>query len=76
MVPRAPESMFTAAGYHNQRIYVAPEQDLVIVRNSYYKRLTELPKASISVGIQTMGADEWDEAKVVLPILNSLKPAS
>ena len=76
MVPGAPENMFTAAGYHRQRIYVAPEQDLIIVRNSYYKRLTEQPKANISVGIQTLGSDEWDEAKVVLPILNSLKPAS
>ena len=72
-IPEAPESVFYAAGYHQQRIYVAPDQKLVVVRNSFYQRTTVEPKADPGVGILTRKANNWNEALFLVPILKSIK---
>ena len=75
--------LFAARGRDGQYIYVAPELDLVVVRNGIYDKYDGeavadpslwalLPSDGFVEGLGTIPPDDWDHAAFLAPILDAI----
>ncbi|MFB0996836.1 MAG: serine hydrolase [Porticoccaceae bacterium] len=63
---------FYSAGLHQNNIYVYPQHDLVIVRNSTYTKVGANAIRSESNYHSTLAPSNWSDGDFLTPIINSL----
>ena len=63
---------FYSAGLHQNNIYVYPQYDLVIVRNSSYEKVGTGTIRSESNYHATLPPLDWSDAEFLTPIINSI----
>ena len=63
---------FYSAGLHRNNIYVYPQYDLVIVRNSSYEKVGTGTIRSESNYHATLPPLDWSDAEFLTPIINSI----
>ena len=63
---------FYSAGLHQNNIYVYPQYDLVIVRNSSYTKIGDEAIRSEANYHSTLAPSNWSDADFLTPIINAI----
>lgn len=63
---------FYSAGLHQNNIYVYPQYDLVIVRNSSYTKIGDEAIRSAANYHSTLPPSDWSDAEFLTPIINAI----